>query len=137
MRTRKAQGFPAQLEGARRRFERWRERCTSRSRIPDRLWAAAVKMAGVYGVCQTAKALRVEYYSLKERVEQSKAAASGRPKESPLATFLELPSAVPLGGCECLLEWEEADGTKRRVHVKGIPTPDLHALNRSFWDQRP
>ena len=36
-----------------------------RARIPDSLWAAAVEMAGTYGLCRTARSLPVEYYALR------------------------------------------------------------------------
>ncbi len=69
MRARPTRDLPARLEGVRRRFERWRGTHQARTRIPDRLWAAAVKVAGMYGIHRAAKALRVDYYSLKKRVE--------------------------------------------------------------------
>jgi hypothetical protein len=104
--------------------------------MPDSLWAAAVKVAGTYGICRTAKALRVDYYSLKKRVEQDSAIA-GPPEGGAVATFLELapPAAVPAG--ECTLELEDADGAKMRVHLKGFAAPDLMALSRSFWSPSP
>jgi len=42
-----------------------------RARIPEPLWEAAVKMAGLYGVRRTAKSLPVDYGSLKKRVERA------------------------------------------------------------------
>ena len=70
MDTRKTRDLPARLERLRRRFERWRGTHKARSRIPDPLWAAAVKMADTYGLYRTAKVLRLDYYALKKRVEQ-------------------------------------------------------------------
>jgi hypothetical protein len=62
--------LPAGLEGVQRQFERWRRTRRGHARIPDKLWAAAVKAAGVHGLHRTVRALRLDYYSLKERVEQ-------------------------------------------------------------------
>jgi hypothetical protein len=118
--------FPADLESIRRRFEQWRQTCRARTRIPDSLWSAAVKMAERYGTCRTAKALRLGYYSLKERVEREAAVNK--------ATFLELPLPSPTVAGECLLEWEDTAGAKMRVHLKGVAVPDLVALSRSFWE---
>ena len=42
-----------------------------------------------------------------------------------------------VGHCECTLELENAGGAKMRVHLKGIATPDLAALSRSFWNPEP
>lgn len=118
--------FPADLESIRRRFEQWRQTCRARTRIPDSLWSAAVKMAERHGTCRTAKALRLGYYSLKERVEREAAVNK--------ATFLELPLPSPTVAWECLLEWEDTAGAKMRVHLKGVAVPDLVALSRSFWE---
>lgn len=105
-----------------------------RSRIPESLWAAAVKLAGRYGIHRTAKALRVDYYSLKKRVEGTPAAtASNVPAAAAGATFLEFPAAAWAGSGECTLELEDANGAKMRVHLKGFAAPDLAALGRSFW----
>jgi len=134
MNTRKTDELPSRLEGVRARFERWRRADNVRSRIPDRLWAAAVKMALSYGICRTARALRVNYYALKKRVEQESVAAPGRPEGGAVATFLELASPPSAGCCECTWELEDAGGAKMRVHLKGFEAPDLAALSRSFWN---
>jgi len=129
--------LPARLEGVRRRFERWRQTPNVRSHIPDSLWAAAVKMARSYGICRTARALRVNYYALKKRIGQESAAASGVPEGGTAATFLELAPPVSAGCCECTWELEDAGGAKMRVHLKGFEAPDLAALSRSFWNPSP
>ena len=143
MGTKRTRGLPAALEELRRRFERWRRTHKARSRISEPLWVATVKLAGRYGLHRTAKALRVDYYSLKKRIERSAVSAGVRrctassaskaPAESAEAAFLELPAAAWAGAGECTLELEDIDGAKLRVHLKGFETPDLAALNRSFW----
>ncbi|HUT95653.1 MAG TPA: hypothetical protein VMY37_39720 [Thermoguttaceae bacterium] len=148
--------LPARLEGVRRRFEDWRRTRKVRSRIPKSLWVSAVKMAGTYGIYRTAKALRVDDYSLKKRVAVEVAAAGdvpGRGRATPLgaiapggskasggvpeggvaATFLELTLPTRAGSCECTLELEDAGGAKMRGRFKGVEFPDLTALSRSFW----
>ena len=123
---------PAPLERTRQRFEQWRETRKGRTRIPESLWTAAVKMAGVYGICQTAKALRLHYYTLKERVDKQAAAVDGSDTKSE-AAFLELAAPSRTGSAECTLELENAAGVKMRVHLKNVEAPDLVALSRSFW----
>ena len=137
MNTNKKHGLPSKLEALRRRFERWRQTHEPRSRIPDLLWTMAAKMANTYGLHRTARALRVEYYSLKKRVEQPSATAQGRPEPDPTATFVELPPAASAGPCDCTLELEDVAGAKMRVHLKATTTPDLAALSRSFWNPSP
>ena len=138
----------ARLERLRQRFERWRGRRRSvRARIPEPLWDSAVTLAQACGIHRTSKALRLDYYALKKRVEKDLAARRGRPTSSAAAapgaaevgspvgtTFLELPAgAWPVGG-ECTVELEEVGGAKMRIHLKGFAAPDVAALSRSFWD---
>jgi len=137
MSTRKTRGLPARLERVRRRFEDWRGTCKVRSRIPEALWEAAVKMAGSCGLHRTAKALRVNYYTLKKRVEREAAIAANTPEGGEAATFVELTPSVGAGSCECTLELEDAGGSKMRVHLNGVATPDLAALSRSFYRGEP
>jgi hypothetical protein len=35
---------------------------------------------------------------------------------------------------ECILELDSADGTRKRIHLKGVELPDLVALSRRFWE---
>jgi len=130
----KARDLPARLEGVRERFARWRHTHRIRSRIPESLWAAAVRAAGVHGLHRTAKALRLNYYALKERVEQQSTAVPNPVEQAATARFLELPHPAPVVPCECTLELEDAGGAKMRVYLKGVGTPDLAALSRSFWN---
>jgi hypothetical protein len=134
MRTRTTRDLPVRLKTLRQRFERWRRARKGRSRIPEPLWAAAVKVAGTYGTGRTARALRVDYCALKKRVEGRHAVTASRtPEEGSGATFLEVPPPVWAGSGECTLELEDAAGAKLRVHLKGFGPPDLAALSRSFW----
>lgn len=162
MNASKRRDLPARLEAVRRRFERWRRTRRGHARIPDALWAAAVKAAGVHGLHRTVRALRLDYYSLKERVEQqagtTRDPAVGRRRPSArkrpdrrradtaqsLPAFLELAppavhgfAAVPAGPCQCTVEWEDTAGAKMRIDLKGTAMPDLAALSRSFWNPTP
>jgi hypothetical protein len=141
MRTGTTDGYPVGLESILRRLERWRENRNGRSRIPERLWTAAVKAVARYGLHPTARALRLDYYSLKKHVESAgreprdrrAASAGGRERETG-TTFVELPAPVSMGSSECILEMEDPRGAKMRIHLKGMPAPDLAGLSRSFWD---
>jgi len=138
MGAKKTGDLPARLEGLRRRFERWRRTRKVRARIPEPLWASAMKLAGRYGIHRTARALRVDYYALKKRVEGTTAVISSKaPAATAETKFLELPAAAWSGSGECTLELEDAVGAKLRVHLKGVEAPDLAALSRSFWQSEP
>ena len=130
MTTRKAE-IPPQLERTRRRFERWRRTRQGHTRIPESLWASAVKAAGKHGLNRTVRVLRLDYNSLKRRME---AFGSGRASErGSIATFVEMAPSVSGNSRECTLELENPGGSKMRVHLKGAEAPDLAALSRSFW----
>ena len=133
MRTSKIQALPPRLEATRRRFERWRRSRKIGSRIPAALWAAAVKQAKAYGVHPTAKALGVDYYSLKKRLEEKLGARSRRAAPANGAKFVELSAAVRTGIPECIIELEDIEGAKMRIQVKGIEAGDLATLSRSLW----
>jgi hypothetical protein len=140
MSTRDRHGFSVPLADVRRRFELWRRSRKVGSRIPEALWDAAVNTAKRHGVAQTARALRVDYYTLKSRLEgkpgkRVEAASSLAASEEPVAaTFLELPTPARTTLPECILELEDAEGCKMRIHLKGIEAPDLSALSRSLWE---
>jgi len=143
MGTRKTRTVPGRLEKVQRRFERWRRTRETSSRIPDSLWAVAVKLADRYGISHTAKTLRVNYNALRKRVEHQAAAAPRGPEEgaadqcfASVPAFLEVARPARTGSCQCTLELENASGAKMRVHLQSGEAPDLAALSRSFWEGR-
>ena len=144
MDTRIGRDLPARLAAVQRRFQAWRRTHEPCSRIPEPLWRSAVRMAGVYGLHRTARALRLDYYALKKRVEQgtavndsTAAVPAAVSKAEAMSPFLELVAPVSAGAGECILELENAAGAKMRVHLKGVASPDLAALSRSFWNHQP
>jgi len=143
MGTRQAHLHRSRLEGVRRRFERWRRTRKVLSRIPEPLWAAAVKVANASGISQTAKALRVNHQALKKRIAEAAATSDGPGQAAAdqhfasVPAFLELAAPTRTGSCQCTLELEDGCGAKMRVHLQGVEAPDLAALSRSFWDRRP
>jgi hypothetical protein len=141
MSTSRTHDVPVVLKAAQQRFEHWRRTHRARSRIPDSLWAAAVRAARTCGVHRTAQALRLSYYSLKDRLEEQSTAAANPAGRCAGAGFLELAPLAPQGvdvvssgDCECTFELEELDGAKKRVSLKGVPIADLAALCRRFWE---
>jgi hypothetical protein len=125
MRSRKTQAIPARLEAGRRRFERWRRTRQGHSRIPESLWTSAVKLAGVYGLCRTARMLRLDYNALKKRVNS--AGAHDSSVQETATAFVELVPPQLGGRPECIVELEHPRGAKMRIHVKGSDSPDVVA----------
>ena len=153
MRSRIRGTEPARLGVVRRRFEFWRRTRQGRARIPERLWASAVKLAATYGLCRTARALGLDYNALKQRVGSAglngssagptprrktpaRNASAGRdpgsraciakpPQQNPAMTFVELSALERSGLPECIVELEHPRGAKMRIQVTGSQSPDV------------
>jgi len=124
---RKRRDVPRPLARGRDRFEAWRGVRKVKARIPDQLWTVAVKLAVAHGLNRTATALKLDYYSLKKRVEARNAAAT-----SATPAFIEF-SPPSVTTAECVVEFEDGAGARMRIHLRGCDVPDLVALGRSFW----
>jgi hypothetical protein len=120
---------PRPLARAAERFEKWRKRGPRRRKIPDGLWDLARTLAEAYGVHRTARALRLDYYDLKGRVEA--ATPTGAAGAEPAATFLEV---LPRPGSECVVEIEDRRGGKMTIRLQG--PVDVVALTKSFLGRR-
>jgi hypothetical protein len=118
--------LPTDLVQAQRRFQAWREQRTPGTRIPQALWAIAAKLARVHGVCRTAAALRLDYYSLKERAEDF-----ATPSSLSHPSFVDV-TPPPLLTRQCRLEFENRSGVVIRVQLLGYDADDLEALSRGF-----
>lgn len=130
MRAKKGVHVPSELAGAERRFSRWRRTRKPGTRIPEWLWASAVKLASTHGLHPTASTLRLDYYSLKQRLKRS--AAAPRPSQSgPAFVELTAPGASELR--EWSIDFENDAGARMRIHGKGGDALDVVALGRSFW----
>ena len=123
--------FPAALLRAQRKFGQWRERRRPRTPIPAGLWREATELACAHGINRTARALRLDYYSLKKR-----ATAAVRSVD-PVSEFVEiLPGGMPAPRPECLIELDDASGVKMRIRLAGGDLPDIAALARVFREGR-
>ena len=132
MRTRTTPARTTQLSRVCREFEHWRRTRPHRSPIPASLWALAVEHARAVGVHATARRLRLDYYTLKQRVDPA-----GAPRGSAGPAFVEV---VPTGGgpagvTECVIDFADARRTMR-IALKSAALPDLAALSASFWRSR-
>jgi hypothetical protein len=134
MRASKA-GSGGDLAQGARQFAKWRAGRRRGARIPEELWALAVQLAGNFGLHATSEALRLDYYALKKRAAEATPARIAAVPPAVMPAFVELipPSPAPVPPCECLIELENATGTKLRIHLKGAEAFDVAALGRSFW----
>jgi hypothetical protein len=118
------------MEQTRRRLERWREARTAGVRLPEELWAAAIKLARRHGVYPTARALGLEYNKLK-RLAQS----TGQPQKGlPAPTFVELIAAQPAGGSPCRIEMEGPGGGRMTIELPLASAELVVSLCRVVWN---
>jgi len=91
-----------------------------------------VALAQEHGINRTARTLGLKYESLKKHLAGVAPDARDPGKTQP-SDFLELlPGELRAPSPECLIEWEEGNGAKVRMHVKGIGVADLVSLARLF-----
>lgn len=129
MGTRTAPIVGNRMEQTRRRLERWRRTRPAGLRMPEKLWAAAVKLARRHGVYSTARALGLEYNKLK-RLSESAGAMQKAPA-SP--TFVELIAAQPASGSECRIEMEGPRGGRMKIELPVVSAELIVGLCRVMW----
>lgn len=117
------------MEQTRRRLERWRGTRTAGMPMPEKLWAAAAKLAQRHGVYPTARALGLEYNKLK-RLSQS---AGHTQKTLPTPAFVELIAAQPAGVAECRIEVEGPRGGRMKIELPMASAELVVGLCRVVW----
>ena len=116
------------LKQTRRHIARWREMRTHRGApMPAVLWAAAMALARQHGLSTTARALGIDYGSLKKRLDA--AGAGGVPPPA----FVELPAARPTGLGACVIDLEAPRGGRMRIEMTGVTVADLVTLTQVAW----
>ena len=130
-----------EIERVRRQLDQWRRRRDRGRRIPEPLWKAIVKLARGHGVSRTAHALRVDYYSIRKRLE---AAERTSPAITPRAIgagsgamdrFVELPLHAMPAPPTCVLEVEDGRGARLRLELHGHGVGELAGVVRAVWSE--
>jgi hypothetical protein len=113
-------------------LEAWRQSQTQLTRLPEAVWAAAASLANTHGVGCVARALRLDYNKLKQRVKQDCPLAL-LPAPGPAPAFVELQLADSLAGNSggCRIELADAAGRKMAMHLPGDSA--VLALAELFW----
>ena len=119
-----------QPRSVRARIERWRATRTKHSPMPEPLWDAAVELAQAEGIYPIARALAVNYQTLKCRV----AMASNGNSRTP-AGFVEL-TPMPANGSvsrgELVLELSSGDGATLTIRLPSEREFDVERLAEAF-----
>lgn len=120
---------PAGVAELREQIESWRKTRAKPGRMAEDLWRAAAKLAGRHGINLVARALRLDYYSLKSWIDGSghgKAARATR--RAPAFVEVRPASFAP---SLCVLEIEEPRGAKLTVRLSSAL--DVVAVAEAFW----
>lgn len=120
--------IPPEIQELSRQIEQWRGTRPRSRAMPAQLWTMAANLARQYGVARIARFLRLDYYSLKERIQPTEEISAT--ESSP--TFIELPPLTSATVSECSIELEHPRGSRMRIHIKGTALPDIVALTGTF-----
>lgn len=113
-----------------RRLEEFRSAQTTRTKLPESLWEAAVELARQHGIYAVAHPLRLDYTRLKQRL----GANPSPPQKPEPPAFVELIGNHAATLPEYLIEFESPRGGKLRVQWKAAAPPDWASLLRAWHD---
>jgi hypothetical protein len=121
------------IEEVRQRFEHWRESRKHRTPIPENLWEGAASLCADHSIYRISRSLRLDYNALKKRVCYSH--PESLPESVTSSAFVELDLKASLPEAECLLEREDKEGAKMKMHIKGRLCLDPLELMKAFLGQ--
>ena len=120
--------LPSDLAAAQNQITRWRAEHKPRTRFPEQLWQLAAELSRKYGHNQVCKALKLDYYSLKKRLEPG----SVKPKRRTAPAFFELLPEKP-SSARCSIECENSSGNRIRIHLDGSNLSELRIFCAELW----
>lgn len=129
------------------RMEDWRKhRPSPGARIPKNLWDDAVRAVAIEGILNTSTTLRLNYSTLKERVDRAQAerasselaAVSDAVAGEPHATFVQV--QVPhtdekRRDSRLTIELTRRDGDRMVIDAADSTSVDVMAMVQTFWGQ--
>jgi len=119
-----------EMARTRGRLDRWRRTRAVGVAMPEKLWAAAAKLARRHGVYQTARALGLEYNKLK-RLSQH---ADHTDNPTAPTTFVELRVPPPTDVAGCRIELTGPRGSSMKIELAApISTSLVVDLCRAVW----
>lgn len=132
---------PAQVQIARNRFESWRKIKQGRERIPEPLWAAAVKLCERYSAHRVSRWLRLNSAALRHRLNgnhppgchddkavQQAVLRSKRRAPAFVEWVATPPASMAPSAAEYVLELEGAQGPSLRLRVRGAKVMEVAQL---------
>ena len=134
----------AELAGVVQQFQRWRASRHKIERIPEALWQAATSLYPRYTVCRIARALRLDFVDLRDRIHPkgrksrrlNDKGAFGGGFEADGLHFMELPAAAVAGLSECRVKVKDGPrGTRITIRLKGAGVGQLLQTLRGLWSR--
>ncbi len=129
--------YPRALARMRQRLDDWRSSHGRGMAFPEKLWAAAGRLAGKHGVYVSARVLGLEYNKLKRasvgEVGRIRVAAKGPTVAKPVK-FIELTGALAVrpGGCQLSLHGPHGQRLALEM-APGAAAEVVVQLCRSGW----
>lgn len=123
----------AGLTQATRALAAWRQQRRHREAIPAEVWRLIVPLARAHGVSPVAKALGLNYTTVKARTLLGQTAA---PATNPTGGFVEVPVVGWPAAAACSLELEDGQGTKLTLRLAGSEPSAVLTLAQGLWRQR-
>jgi hypothetical protein len=124
--------FSARTEKLRRKLELWRR--TGQGRTPERLWREAVELARTAGVSRVARVLRLDYYGLRRRVQESLSSTMVQKPPAPSFVEVEIPSVRAMA--QCVLKLEDRSGKRLTVELPAGNVAEVAGIAGALWSQR-
>ncbi len=125
--------LPGGLKKVRGELEEWRGQRRRGQRIPEELWAAAVRAVGRHGLNRVSRALGLDYYHLKKRWGLGK--EEGLHADGSEPVFVEVASAAAEmadPNAACVVELEKGNGVRMRICVRDAATVDWSRMKEAF-----
>ena len=122
------------LKEIQNQFEDWRKTRQKREPIPEALWEAAVRVTQYNPIGRVSKILRLDHRKLKKFVR-------ARYGDNFLggdlgAGFIEIDSRQLLCPVECVIETQQPDGARMKMHIKSGNGFNPLELAKAFWHKR-
>lgn len=129
--------YPRALARMRQRLDDWRSSHGRGMAFPEKLWAAAGRLAGKHGVYVSARVLGLEYNKLKRAsggdVGRVRVAAKG-PTVAKAVKFIELSGALAMSPGGCRLSLQGPAGQRLALEMApGAAAEVVAQLCRSGW----
>ena len=99
--------------------------------MPEELWSGAVALAKAFGVCRIARALPLDYTSLRKQVEKHPETGLVKP------TFIELPATqAPGAPPPTTIEISARDGARMVIHLEAGRGMEAASIVAAFLGSR-